>query len=129
MSFACKPICGLNLHRPHFSCGLFCRSRRYFYGKMNKSKYHYNKCLGVVLSNNPDDMEKYTLLFPSNSILGCPYVIFVDKLRRFARVKDIFLKRLLKVLEKERSYSEPLWVRIIVLYRKRIATICEFLAN
>jgi hypothetical protein len=82
MSFACRKLCGYTeMKRPHFSC-LFCRVRRFFYGKMDKTCYHYNKQMRIVM---PQDCTTY--------------VIFIDNKRRLANIKSAILKRLLTICE------------------------------
>lgn len=81
MNFACRKLCGYDLKRIHFSC-LFCRIRRFFYGKMDKKQYHYNKCMRIVM---PQDCTQY--------------ILFIDNKRRWASVKAAILKRLLTICE------------------------------
>jgi len=81
MSFACRKLCGYKLRRPHFTC-LFCRVRRFFYGKLDRKKYHYNSKMRIVL---PEDY--------------ITYVLFIDNKRHLANVKALVLKRLLTVCE------------------------------
>jgi len=81
MSFACRKLCGYKLRRPHFTC-LFCRVRRYFYGKLDRRRYRYNSLMRVVLP-----MDRTT------------YVLFIDNKRHLASVKALVLKRLLTVCE------------------------------
>jgi hypothetical protein len=123
---ACWPLCKHYLKRLHWSCP-YCRVRRFFYRKMDPKKYHYNRYLALVLSNDPKDMELYVV--PTADVRAS-YVIFIDKRRSLANIKDIFLKRLLKVVENtERSYSESFIVRTMLLFRKQCLTISEMLAN
>jgi hypothetical protein len=111
-------LCGYNLRRPHLTC-MFCRLRRYFYGKMDKKKYHYNRYMKCVLLNNPADMEQY--MFPlSDDVFASVYIILIDKTRKLAKVKDIPLKKLLAIAEKYKH---------IHFIRKHTLTICEGLAN
>jgi len=79
----CHSLCGHSerMHRPHISC-LFCRVRRYFYGKMDKKKYHYNSKLRIVM---PQECETY--------------VLFIDKRRPHEKIKAILLKRVLTLAE------------------------------
>jgi hypothetical protein len=79
----CSSLCGYagKMRRPHFSC-LFCRVRRFFYGKMDPEKYHYNSLMRVVF---PEDQTTYVLLIDNN--------------RRNAKVKAAILKRLLTICE------------------------------
>jgi hypothetical protein len=79
----CKVLCKHNLKRFHWSC-LYCRIRRYFYGKMDKKKYHYNRYLGVVMPT-PDKTQTYVLIIDGN--------------RRFAALKGAILKRWLTIAE------------------------------
>jgi len=81
VSLACKRLCGHDLKRPHFSC-LYCRIRRFFYGKMDPKQYHYNSKMRLVM---PED---YTT-----------YVLFIDNQRRFEAVKAAILKRLVTLCE------------------------------
>jgi len=37
MPMPCRPLCGLDLWRPHFTCIFFCRIRRSYYQKMPAS--------------------------------------------------------------------------------------------
>lgn len=92
---------------------------------MDRAHYHYNRYMGLILSNNPEDMEIYTVLLPDSN----PYVLFIDKRRMFANIKELFLKRLLKIIEKERTYAEPFYIRTLLLFRKQCTTISEMLAN
>jgi hypothetical protein len=81
MSFACRKLCGYKLRRPHFTC-MFCRVRRFFYGKLDRSQYHYNSKMRIVM---PEDRTTY--------------VLFIDNKRHLANVKALMLKRLLTVCE------------------------------
>jgi hypothetical protein len=83
MKFACHPLCGYGkeMKRPHLSC-LFCRVRRLFYGKMDRTRYHYNRYMRVVV---PQDCTTYVLI--------------IDNKRRLANVKAAILKRLLTICE------------------------------
>jgi hypothetical protein len=131
---ACSSLCGYadEMRRPHMSCFGWCRIRRYFYGKLDLRKYHYNRFMRVVV---PVNCENYALLLgdfsfsKSGAKLPGVYVILIDKGRKHAWLKDLLLKRLLKVLEGERSYDKPLWIRTLLLFRKQCLTICEGLAN
>jgi hypothetical protein len=79
----CHSLCGhsQHMHRPHISC-LFCRIRRLCYGKMDKTKYHYNSKLRIVM---PQDCETY--------------VLFIDRKRSHEKIKEILLKRILTLAE------------------------------
>jgi hypothetical protein len=81
----CYTLCGYKEcghgRRPHFSC-LFCRLRRFFYGKMDPKKYHYNRYMRVVM---PQDCTNYILI--------------IDNKRRFAKAKGLVLKKLLTIVE------------------------------
>lgn len=81
---ACTSLCGYTneIHRPHWSCAFFCRIRRFFYGKMDPKKYHYNRYMRVVL---PEDQTTY--------------VLFIDNKRYLANLKAAILKRLLTICE------------------------------
>jgi len=81
VSLACRKLCGYDLRRPHFSC-MYCRVRRWFYGKMDKNKYHYNAQMRIVM---PGDCTTY--------------VLFIDNGRRLKNVKAQLLKRLLTICE------------------------------
>jgi hypothetical protein len=87
---------------------------------MDPEKYHYNRFLGAVLPNNPADREVFTF-FMGDDIFAASYTIIIDKTRRFAKIKDVLLKKLLLIAEKHWN----------VLYRSNIKllTICEGLAN
>lgn len=79
----CSILCGYtgDMARPHLSC-LFCRIRRFFYGKMDPKKYHYNRIMRIVM---PADQTTYVLL--------------IDNKRRNGNVKGAILKRLLTICE------------------------------
>lgn len=61
---------------------MFCRIRRFFYGKMDTKKYHYNSLMRIVL---PKDQTTY--------------VLFIDNGRRNVKVKVILLKAILELAE------------------------------
>ena len=83
MSMPCKSLCHHKLHRFHFTC-LYCRLRRFFYGRMDKKKYHYNRYLGVVMPQ-PDKQSTYVLI--------------IDENRHLRAVKAAILKRWLTIAE------------------------------
>jgi hypothetical protein len=78
----CRTLCRHPLGRFHWSC-LYCRIRRFFYGKMDQKKYHYNRYMGVVINNRQP----------------APYIIFIDPDRKLAAVKDKLLKKVLTLAE------------------------------
>lgn len=87
----CKTICGHDLRRFHFSC-LFCRIRRWYTGKMDKSKYVFippgrTATLRIRVSG---------LVVPKQCQV---YVLFIDPNRRYRTIKQAFLKRLLTIAE------------------------------
>jgi hypothetical protein len=82
----CTHLCGFakEIHRPHAS-GLWCRERRFHYGKLDPKKYHTNRYMPHVI-------------FPQTYL---NYVICIDMSpgRRFKKVKDKLLKHLLTICE------------------------------
>jgi hypothetical protein len=86
---------------------------------MDPKKYHYNRFLGAVLPNNPADREEYTF-FLGDDFLAPSYTIIIDKTRKFAKIKDVPLKKLLLIAEK--------YKHIYYICRNTL-TICEGLAN
>lgn len=68
--FPCRSLCGLDLKRVRFTCFAHCRIRRVYYGELPV----FNEIIGV-------------------------YTLTVLKRRRFARVKDELLRRLLSLAE------------------------------
>jgi hypothetical protein len=80
---ACSPLCGYTneMRRPHLTC-LFCRVRKFFYGKYKGKVFHYNKLMRVVM---PGDCSNY--------------VLFIDNKRHLAALKAALLKRLLTICE------------------------------
>jgi hypothetical protein len=91
---------------------------------MDPKKYHYNRYMGLIIPNDPKDTELLIVLMEYGA-----YYLYVDKRRRFANVKELFLKRLIRITEKDRSYAEPFHVRTMLLFRKQCLTIAEMLAN
>ncbi|MGA3191994.1 MAG: hypothetical protein ABSD73_05705 [Candidatus Bathyarchaeia archaeon] len=77
----CRTLCGHPLQRYHWSC-MYCRVRRFFYGKMDPKIYHYNSLMRLVV---PADQTTY--------------VLFIDDRRRNAKVKSILLKACLELAE------------------------------
>jgi hypothetical protein len=77
----CRHLCRLPLQRFHWSC-MYCRLRRFFYGKMDPKKYRYNRYMNVV--------------FPVNETT---YVIIIDNTRRLASLKGPLLKKVLTIAE------------------------------
>jgi hypothetical protein len=61
---------------------MYCRVRRFFYGKMDPKKYHYNSLMRLVV---PADQTTY--------------VLFIDNKRRNSKVKSILLKAILELAE------------------------------
>ncbi|MGD0029413.1 MAG: hypothetical protein ABSC91_10795 [Candidatus Bathyarchaeia archaeon] len=83
---ACSSLCGYTneMRRPHLSC-LWCRVRRFFYGKLDVKKYHKNRYIrGMV--------------FPPKYF---NYVLCIDTSpgRKFKIIKDFLLKHLLTICE------------------------------
>jgi hypothetical protein len=81
--FACHTLCGHSneMSRPHLTC-LFCRVRKYFYGKCDRKYFHYNRLMRIVM---PGDCSNY--------------VLFIDNKRHLAPLKAAILKRLLTICE------------------------------
>jgi hypothetical protein len=75
----CTWICGKPLKRFHWSC-LFCRLRRYEAGQLNHADYE--RAGPVVV---PRDREVYLL--------------YIDRKRRFRRLKDQLMGKLLNIVE------------------------------
>ena len=67
--FACRSLCSLDLHRPHWTC-MHCDSRKAYYGR----GYH-------------------------DRIRISTYVLYIDERRSNARLKGILLKKALSVCE------------------------------
>ena len=61
---------------------MYCRIRRFFYGKMDPKKYHYNKLMRLVIPQNQTT-----------------YVLFIDNGRRNATIKSKLLKICLELAE------------------------------
>lgn len=70
-ALACQPLCGLNLHRPHFTC-IGCRIRLGYYGKLP----------------NPLELDHVEV-----------HQLYIRKGRRFARQKDLLAKTLFSIIE------------------------------
>jgi hypothetical protein len=79
----CHSLCGYTneMRRPHLSC-LFCRVRRYFYGKMDTKQYHYNRLMRIVM---PRDQTTY--------------ILFIDNKRKHEGMKRPILKWWLTIAE------------------------------
>jgi len=67
--FPCRSLCGKNLRRPHLTC-LYCATRKAYYGKGYKRVRFIHT-----------------------------YILNIDRERRFAKAKDILLKKLLTICE------------------------------
>jgi len=67
--FACRSLCNLDLHRPHWTC-MHCDSRKAYYGR----GYH-------------------------DRIRISTYVLYIDENRPNAKLKGILLKKALSVCE------------------------------
>jgi hypothetical protein len=67
--FACRSLCSLDLHRPHWTC-MHCDSRKAYYGR----GYH-------------------------DRIRISTYVLYIDESRSNAKLKGILLKKMLSVCE------------------------------
>ena len=67
--FACRGVCNLGLRRPHWTC-THCDSRKAYYGR----GYH-------------------------DRIRISTYVLYIDENRRFAKAKNLLMKKLLSIVE------------------------------
>jgi len=117
----CHTLCGYTneMRRPHISCFWFCRTRRFLYGKMDKNKFMYNRLTGMVVTRNLKDMHTHCILLSDNVFdLNCGYVMNIFDKRRFAKIKDILMKKLFQLYD-------VWWIP----HKKTILTFCEGLAN
>jgi hypothetical protein len=117
----CNPLCGYRdeMRRPHMSCWWFCRLRRYFYGKMDKKKFMYNRLTGMVITRNLREMRTHVILLSEEYFTqNCAYIVNIYLHRRFARVKDILMQKLFQLYNVR-------WIP----HKKTILMICEGLAN
>jgi hypothetical protein len=99
----CRPVCGLDLRRVHFTC-LLCRIRRVHSGK-------------IPPLNELEDT--HTILVPRDGQLW-PHPIYIFKNQKLAAIKRVLFKQLIRTAEAQVRNGR---------LSKRILTICEFLAN
>lgn len=78
----CTDLCGHDLHRWHFTCIFTCRHRRYHYHKIGEPQFYVDQRTLKVLPRYAKS-----------------YVLVVDRLRSYARVKDVLLKWILTIAE------------------------------
>jgi len=122
----CRIKCGLKLDRMHLTCFTHCRIRKCYLGS---SKYRHNKLTGLYYPKNYRLSDPITL----NEATGLWCVMVIDEGRRFSKIKDAPLNRILKVVE---QLSEPnvnssprrtLYEKLLL--RQRLMTIAEILAD
>ncbi len=99
----CRPVCGLDLRRVHFTC-LHCRIRRIHSGK-------------IPPLNELEDT--HTILVPRDDLLW-PYTIYIFKNQKLAAIKRVLLKQFIRTAVAQVRNGRLL---------KRILTGCEFIAN
>ena len=86
---------------------------------MDKNKFMYNRLTGMVVTRNLKDMHTHCILLSSNVFdLNCGYVMNIFDKRRFAKIKDILMKKLFQLYD-------VWWIP----HKKTILTFCEGLAN
>jgi hypothetical protein len=145
---SCWPLCGFHeLRRFHISC-VVCRHRRYFYGKLDRSKYHFNRLFGrIIMPNDVTHKVLFKRVYKNEFfILRGPkgqrivkaarvlvderpfYNLWVDNNRKFAHVKDIFLEKVFKKMEQmENEEGRTSFPK--KLYKHLLYNIAEMLAN
>jgi hypothetical protein len=99
----CRPVCGLDLRRVHFTC-LLCRIRRVHSGK-------------IPSLNELEDT--HTVLVPRDGRLW-PHTIYIFKNQELAMIKRVLFKQLIRIAVPRVRNGHLL---------KRILTVCEFLAD
>lgn len=107
--FACQPLCGHSLRRPHLTC-LVCRIRRVYYGKMSST---FKARMYRVLLRIRKDKE--------GRLYADFYELTAIKGRRFEKQKTILMEKLLKFCGRHPTLPQQI--------KKRLFTICELLAN
>jgi hypothetical protein len=136
---SCTKLCGwsLVLQRFHITC-IWCRARRFFYGKIDRSKYHINsRFAGIVLPNDSTlriifkkvygdrvffvktlhgwKRQKLTHILMDERPV---YHIWVDNNRQFKSFKEIFFDKVFKKTEvlvntENLSFLKQLWLRFL----------------
>jgi hypothetical protein len=123
----CLPYCRYphTTWRPHWSC-LYCRIRRWFYGKLDHKIWHYNKRLNVVL---PIGVRPDVLFLDEKTI----YCVWRDPNRKFKAAKQVLFNKLFSIIKKMEfrpgvkpgvNYPNGLY-----FIRKNLVTFLEMLAN
>jgi len=145
---ACTSLCGFPLMRRfHVTC-LWCRLRRFFYGKLDRSKYHFNTYLGhIILPNALTIKQVWKRVYgdkvfftrtPGGGLKAKiirhmllnerpTYTLYIDENRRFKSIKDILLNKAFAKMEeyvnmKNLSFPEK-------LFNRYLYTLVEMLAN
>ena len=115
---ACTTLCRFTLARFHVSC-FWCRTRRFFYGKLDRSKYHFNQRLGGIITPNEMTLRCIFRKFYEDRVFfvhtpkglkvqkvphmlideRVVYYLLLDNNRKFSHFKDIFFDKVFKKIE------------------------------
>ncbi len=117
----CSWRCRHEMKRPHWSC-LYCRTRRWFAGKLSSKIWHWNRYFGMPI---PSDVKPDVIFLNEAE----SYIIYRDPQRRFLVVKDILFLRLFKVCEQFEMKNGEVYPKAFFFVRKNLFTLLETLAN
>ena len=127
---ACSSLCGYKaqMHRPHLTC-LWCRQRRFEYGKLDPGKYHKNRFISKGKIIIPTNKREYIIFLKPP--IDNAYLIVSDENRHFLRIKTMFLEKLASRTQRfiDRLDGKPVYVHVKDYAVQRMCTFMEFLAN
>ena len=120
--------------RPHWTC-LYCRVRRWYYGKLDPKFWRYNRYMRIVIPLVPKKGAdgKVTWGLPEPDIFWLSedrsYLLFRDPRRRFLAVKEVLFNALAAQCRRMEVKHDKTYSRGFLFVRKNFYTFLEMLAN
>ena len=122
------------LWRPHFTC-LYCRIRRWYYGKLDPKYWRYNRYMHIVTPIEPKlvngKVTYVTAVEPDVFWLDeqRSYLMFRDPRRRLRGVKDVIFNKLADIIGKMETKPDRTYSKGYLFVRKNFCTLLEMMAN
>ena len=120
--------------RPHLTC-FYCRIRRWYYGKLNRKFWRYNRYMRVVIPLIPkkgaNGKVSWGIVDPDIFWLSedRSYLLFRDPRRRFLVVKEILFNTIASQCRQMEVKPGQNYSKGFLFVRKNLYTLLEMLAN
>jgi hypothetical protein len=120
--------------RPHWTC-LYCRVRRWHYGKLDRKLWRYNRYMRIVIplvaKKGIDNKVAWGIPEPDVFWLNedRSYLLFRDPRRRFLAVKEVLFNALAAQCRRMEVKPGKIYSRGFLFVRKNFYTLLEMLAN